>query len=165
MKKVSIFSFLLFLSVLPFGCFAVEKVEINTASLQQLDTLIGIGPTYAQRIIDGRHYSSVNDLLRVSGIGEKTLQKIKDQGLAYIEDQALQPILQTSPETPPEAPLEALDEPIDGLLTETPPQDLIAPMVYPTGIVINEILPSPEGPDETEEWIVSTIQPKVLAYL
>jgi len=32
------------------------------------------------------------------------------------------------------------------------------PIIYPTGVVINEILPSPEGPDEEEEWIVATIQ-------
>lgn len=59
-------------------------VDVNTASLAQLDTLTGIGPVYAQRIIDGRPYSSVDDLLRVSGIGPVTLQKIKNQGLAYV---------------------------------------------------------------------------------
>jgi len=30
--------------------------------------------------------------------------------------------------------------------------------IYPSGVFINEILPSPEGPDEEEEWIVATIQ-------
>ena len=59
-------------------------VDVNTASLAQLDTLTGIGPVYAPRIIEGRPYSSVDDLLRVDGIGPITLQKIKDQGLAYV---------------------------------------------------------------------------------
>ena len=60
-------------------------------------------------------------MIRVKGIGEKTLQKIKDQDLAYVENQTIQPILQTPLETPPEAPHEALAEPIDGLLTENTP--------------------------------------------
>ena len=59
-------------------------VDVNTASLTQLDTLTEIGPVYAQHIIDGRPYSSVDDLLSVDGIGPVNLQKIKDQGLAYV---------------------------------------------------------------------------------
>lgn len=34
-----------------------------------------------------------------------------------------------------------------------PPQLLPAPLIYPSNIIFSEILPSPEGPDETEEWI------------
>ena len=34
----------------------------------------------------------------------------------------------------------------------------LSTLSYPTGIVINEVLPSPDGADETEEWIVPTIQ-------
>lgn len=59
-------------------------VDINAASLAQLDEIIGVGPAIGQRIIDARPFSSVDDLLRVSGIGEKTLQKIKEQGLACV---------------------------------------------------------------------------------
>jgi competence ComEA-like helix-hairpin-helix protein len=61
--------------------FATEKIDINTASLEQLDKIIGIGPVLAQRIIETRPFYSVDDLIKVEGIGEKTLQKIKDQGL------------------------------------------------------------------------------------
>jgi len=60
------------------------QVDINSASLTDLDKLTGIGPAYAQGIIDSRPYSNVDDLDRVKGIGPKTLEKIKSQGLACV---------------------------------------------------------------------------------
>ncbi len=55
------------------------KINLNTATLDQLDSLPGIGPAYAQRIIDARPFSSAEELKNISGIGEKTFEKIKDQ--------------------------------------------------------------------------------------
>src|SRR3989344_5089847 len=75
---------------------AADGIEINTATLQQLDQIIGIGPVLAQRIIDARPFYFINDLLNVNGIGEKTLQKIKDQGLAYVQEQTQQSLQTTS---------------------------------------------------------------------
>jgi competence protein ComEA len=55
-------------------------VNINSASTAELESLPGIGQVYAQRIIDLRkkigRFTSPNQLLEVSGIGERTLEKI-----------------------------------------------------------------------------------------
>lgn len=69
---------------LPLPIFAAGAVDINTASQKELDALAGIGPVLAQRIIDGRPYYALEDLLQVKGIGPTTLQKIQEQGLAYV---------------------------------------------------------------------------------
>lgn len=61
---------------------ASDLVNINTANASELQTLSGIGPSMAQSIIDERTqngpFTSIDDLMRVSGIGEKKFAKIKD---------------------------------------------------------------------------------------
>ena len=58
-------------------------VNINTANAALLDTLPGVGASTAQAIIDDRAqngpFASVEDLMRVSGIGEKKFAKLKDR--------------------------------------------------------------------------------------
>lgn len=57
-------------------------VNINTASVDDLDTLPGVGPSTAQAIVDDRAqngaFASIEDIMRVSGIGEKKFEKLKD---------------------------------------------------------------------------------------
>lgn len=56
-------------------------VNVNTASKEELQTLSGVGPVTAERIIEYRQsngkFESVDDLINVRGIGENTLEKIK----------------------------------------------------------------------------------------
>lgn len=58
-------------------------VNINTADVTQLQTITGVGPVMAQRIVDYRaangDFTSVDGLLAVSGIGPKTLEKMRAQ--------------------------------------------------------------------------------------
>jgi len=58
-------------------------ININSASANQLDTLEGIGSAYAQRIIEYRQanggFKSIEEIMNVKGIGEKTFEKIKNR--------------------------------------------------------------------------------------
>lgn len=57
----------------------VSGVNINNGSFESLKSLPGIGDILAQRIIDGRPYIDVYDLMRVEGIGKGTVETIKGQ--------------------------------------------------------------------------------------
>lgn len=125
----------------PLSCLSVNQIDINSATLSELDKLTGIGPVYAQRIIDGRPYYSIDDLDRVKGIGPATIEKIKTQGLACVN---------CSNQTPPAEISQNKNEETTDVVKSG---EVGAPPTYPSGIYINEILPNPQGSDETEEYI------------
>lgn len=64
------------------GSSASNKVNINQASLSELQTISGIGAKRAQDIIDYREsnggFKNLEDLKKVAGIGEKTFEKLKE---------------------------------------------------------------------------------------
>lgn len=62
---------------------AGEKVNLNTATLEQLQTLPGVGPATAKSIVEYRNkvgkFTKIEDILNVKGIGEKKFQRMKER--------------------------------------------------------------------------------------
>jgi competence ComEA-like helix-hairpin-helix protein len=53
-----------------------HRIDLNTATLAELETLPNIGPLKAKSIVDARPFDGVKDLLRVQGIGSKILESL-----------------------------------------------------------------------------------------
>jgi competence ComEA-like helix-hairpin-helix protein len=67
------------------------KVDVNSASTEDLQSLTGVSSVIAQRIIDLRPFYAIEDLAKVNGIGTETLKDIKDQGLAWVDLSMIRP--------------------------------------------------------------------------
>lgn len=58
-------------------------ININSASTQELDTLSGVGPATAEKIIANRPYEKIEDLLSKKSVGQSVFGKIKDRISTY----------------------------------------------------------------------------------
>jgi competence protein ComEA len=65
------------------GSAPAQPLNLNTATLEQLDLLSGIGPTTAQKILDAREerggFGSIDELGEIPGIGEKRLASLREE--------------------------------------------------------------------------------------
>lgn len=59
-------------------------IDINHGSLEQVEKIIHIGPERAMDLIELRPYDSVDDLLRIKGIGPSRIKDIQSEGLACV---------------------------------------------------------------------------------
>ncbi len=69
--------------------FIAEKIDINTAPLEELVKIVHIGKVRAEELISLRPFFSLDELTKVKGIGEKYLEDIKTQGLAWLDPQLI----------------------------------------------------------------------------
>lgn len=56
-----------------------EKIDLNTASLEQIKSLPNIGDKLAQKIVDNRPYKNIWDLQRIDGIGDATIKILETE--------------------------------------------------------------------------------------
>ena len=119
------------------------QININTASAEKLEELVGIGPVLAGRIIEARPFSSLDDLMRVKGIGPVTVEDIKVQGLACTKG-GTAAAMETAP--PPEPAPQAPSPPPPAIQPESAPAETFLPPTV-----------SEPAPEETNTTFVSTI--------
>ena len=72
-------------------CAAMEKIDINSASLEELIQIRHIGEVRAKELISLRPFSSLDDIAKIKGIGEARVKDIKEEGLAWVGPSQPQP--------------------------------------------------------------------------
>jgi competence ComEA-like helix-hairpin-helix protein len=133
-QNIAVIWWAVFVAVFLFACsfsLAGSLININTSSLEELDTLPGIGESKAQAIIDHRQsngdFSNIEEIMNVSGIGQTTFDNIKDLITVVSESE---------------------------IIEQEEIQEIYVPEIisYSNNIYINELLPNPSGSDDYE-WI------------
>jgi DNA uptake protein ComE-like DNA-binding protein len=61
-----------------FGTNAGQPIDPNTATVDEIMLLPGVGEVLAERIVEGRPYKTIDDLRRVPGVGDKVFAKLKE---------------------------------------------------------------------------------------
>lgn len=83
MFKQWIVAFLLSFSLITGAAFAADRINLNTASAEELELLDGVGPSTAAAIVEYRQangaFSTVEDVVNVKGIGEKKAAQLANQ--------------------------------------------------------------------------------------
>lgn len=59
------------------------RINLNTATVEELEFLPGVGPDIAKRIVNARPFKSVADLRKVQGIGPKAFERL--EGYVFVE--------------------------------------------------------------------------------
>lgn len=82
-------------------------INLNTATSEQLQTLNGVGPAKAKAIIEFREkngpFKSIDDLDKVSGFGQKSIDKIRDQLTVDTQKNVQKPVKPMSNQKPAQA--------------------------------------------------------------
>ena len=86
MRKMLLLLWTLMVAMPGFWCpdvTAADKLDLNQATVEELDTLPGVGPAIARRIVAFREkngaFKRIEDLMNVRGIGEKTFLRLRDR--------------------------------------------------------------------------------------
>ncbi len=88
-KLLLVLILIIFISNVSASC-EEGQIDINTASAEELDEIVYIGEARAEQIIALRPFDSVDDMIRINGVGEVYLSAIKNQDLACVDEDEIE---------------------------------------------------------------------------
>jgi competence ComEA-like helix-hairpin-helix protein len=142
-----------------------KPVNINTAKREELLTLPGVGPALADRILESRPFTSIEELQRVSGIGSSLLENM--QAMITLNDSSSQTST-TEEASPPEVASAEMEAPASTLEAgQEPPEEVQLPVTEEYTEAQPEIspaeeeapVPEPESGEAVDESTISEEQP------
>jgi hypothetical protein len=140
----------LVLVILMMGFVTAGCVDINSATPEELDEIVWIGPATAQKIIAERPFNSIGDLDRVGGIGPVKISEIKAEGLACVWEELEKSFeeLEKSFEEP---------EKVDEVIRDEEPEKIVLSGASTTAIDL--------GGDSDSKIVYSSKNSKIMNYL